>query len=552
MSFHSILWEASGSQEDAARLQREARGGIVPEPSCFSDLRLDRVVASIVGDAEQEYGLNRHFRELPGSLATVLYRQDVMRALADGDIHAAMRSFSLEMRRMRVCTDHAKRLHVPDARRKWMLDGAVCYGNAAVALEKALRPGAGTPRLCSEGLLSLHVWLSDYVSSEWFRAFHTESCALQVELEGIRYAVEVGKDRVTVHQDECDPAEDYAGMLAGLFSRLSGKSEPGQKSGVPDAGHLSFFTDLEMGLLEIRILAVLEKNNPVPFTHLSAWCRSYADGDNLVPSFVHAVLNRFDREIQFYLSVIAFTKELGRRGFCFSMPEVGDRIQHAGAGSDNRRRLMILDGYDLALAIREGTTPDGIVPNDCRLEDPERQMILTGPNQGGKTTYGRMLGQILWLASLGCPVPCRKAEVWLCDGIFTHFSVEEDMEMQSGRLQEELRRLGPILSQAGPDSLVVLNELFSTTTVRDALAMGQRILDQLDENGCFCLYVTHAGDLAKAGRRCVSLVAEVRSDNPDIRTFRVVRRPADGYAGAHAIARKYRLDYPSLKERLNA
>ncbi len=279
-----------------------------------------------------------------------------------------------------------------------------------------------------------------------------------------------------------------------------------------------------------------------------------------MPSFVHAVLNRFDREIQFYLSVIAFSEELGRRRFRFSMPEVGRRtgelrvneIQGKGTISDNRRRLMILDGYDLALAIREGTTSDDIILNDCRMEGPERQMILTGPNQGGKITYGRMLGQILWLASLGCPVPCRRAEVWLCDGIFTHFSVEEDMEMQSGRLQEELRRLGPILAKAGPDSLVILNELFSTTTVRDALAMGQRILDQLAEKGCFCLYVTHAGDLAKADTRRVSLVAEVRADNPDLRTFLVVRRPADGYAGTHAIARKYRLDYLALKERLNA
>ena len=545
MTFQSILWESSESQEAASRPYREITDGISSEPSCFKDLRLDRIVASIVGDAEQEYNLNRHFRVLPRSLSAVLYRQDVMRALADPDLHAAMMSFSLEMRRMRVCIAHAQRLHVPEACRKWMLDGAVGYGNAVSALEKALRVGMGSSERQAEGLLSLHAWLDDYVSSEGFRTFHAASCALQSEMEGIRYTVEVGKDRVTVVQEAADHTEDYAEKLASLFGKFSRVSDMA----------LSFFTDLEMGLLETRILAVIKKNNPVPFTHLSAWCKTYAEGDNLMPTFVHAVVNRFDREIQFYLSFLAFSEELGRHGFPLSMPEVGrpvDEARQEETISNNRRKLVILDGYDLALALRDGTTSDDIIPNDCRMVGPERQMILTGVNQGGKTTYGRMLGQILWLASLGCPVPCRKAEVWLCDGIFTHFSVEEDMEMQSGRLQEELRRLGPILSQAGPDSLVILNELFSTTTVRDALAMGQRILDRLAQAGCFCLYVTHVGELAKADMRRVSLVAEVRGDNPDVRTFRVVRRPADGYAGAHAIARKYRLDYSALKERMNA
>jgi hypothetical protein len=166
MTFQSILWESSESQADSTGLNREPGDGYFADPSCFSDLRLDRIAASIVGDADLEYGLNRHFRELPRSLATVLYRQDVMRALADADLHAAMMSFSLEMRRMRVCMDHAQHLHVPEACRKWMMDGAVVYEKAVTALEKALGSALSRTKVRAEGLLSLHVWLSDYVSSD--------------------------------------------------------------------------------------------------------------------------------------------------------------------------------------------------------------------------------------------------------------------------------------------------------------------------------------------------------------------------------------------------
>ncbi len=521
MTFQSILWDAGNPGEYA------------PEPACFKDLRLDRIIEAIVGDADEAYGLSRCFKTLPRFSATVRYRQAILKELAGINLRAAMESCSLEMRRMRACMDHSHALHVPDACRKWMLDAAVGYGNAVMALEAAL-----SCEPCAAGLASLHAWLHAYVASEWFQVFLAESSALQAELESIRYAVEVGKDRVVVLSERQDASEDYAESLSALFGKLTGQ---------PVRERLSFFTDLEMGLLETRVLAILARRHPDSFARLIAWCHRYAPGERLVPTFPDPVLLRFDQEIQFYLSVLSFSDDLERRGFRLSFPTVD-----GGPERGKTRQLAIRGGYDLALALREGISAKDLVPNDCVMEGPERQMILTGPNQGGKTTFARMLGQVLWLSALGCPVPCREASVWLCDGVFTHFSVEEDMEMQAGRLQEELRRLQPILGQVTPDSLVILNELFATTTTRDARVMGLEILDRLGKQDCFCLYVTHVGELAAENAMCASLVAGVREDDPDVRTFRITRRPADGYAGAHAIARKYQLDYRALKERLNA
>lgn len=149
--------------------------------------------------------------------------------------------------------------------------------------------------------------------------------------------------------------------------------------------------------------------------------------------------------------------------------------------------------YDMSMAILNRKRP---ITNELTVED-KSLFIITGANQGGKSTYLRSIGIAQVMMQCGMFVPADYYSNKLCDGIFTHFTRREDNTMNSGKLDEELGRMNQIINHIKRDSMLLLNESFATTTEREGSMIAYDLVNALHEEGVIIFTVTHLFEFTK-------------------------------------------------------
>ena len=144
--------------------------------------------------------------------------------------------------------------------------------------------------------------------------------------------------------------------------------------------------------------------------------------------------------------------------------------------------------------------PPAFQPNDCDLSPERRVLLLTGPNMAGKSTFLRQNALIVILAQAGLPVPADRARIGVVDRLFSRVGASDDLAGGRSTFMVEMTETAAILNQAGPRSLVVVDEIGRGTATLDGLAIAWAVLEALHER-CCCrtVFATHFHELARLG-----------------------------------------------------
>ena len=138
------------------------------------------------------------------------------------------------------------------------------------------------------------------------------------------------------------------------------------------------------------------------------------------------------------------------------------------------------------------------VPNDCDLSPDQRVLLLTGPNMAGKSTFLRQNALIVVLAQAGLPVPAESATIGAVDRLFSRVGAADDLARGRSTFMVEMTETAAILHQAGPRSLVVVDEIGRGTATLDGLAIAWAVLEALHSAiRCRTIFATHFHELAE-------------------------------------------------------
>ncbi|RPJ51247.1 MAG: hypothetical protein EHM21_03155, partial [Chloroflexi bacterium] len=449
------------------------------------------------------------------------------------------------------------------------------YVECVQGLSSALSEEQG--KLNSAGLLRLREWIRELESSARFQELAERLPELRKKTAGVTsISIGVNLDRqlrpfeATLLSINDQP---YTGSSDNFLNRLFGKQEDRFQASQEYQGIARLHT-VPAGLVDAIPQNYLagDRSNPliVPiFKDLDYILRRTVDPiARALKHFINVqshFLSTLEFELSFFLAGARLVQQMRAAGLPMCRAEIAPISERVFAARDL---------YNLALALRliggQANLSEIVVTNDAVFDEDGRILILTGPNQGGKTTFTQAVGLAQALFQVGYYVPARQARLSPADNVLTLFPMEERPQENVGRLGEEARRISQIFKVATRYSLVLLNEAMTTTSPGESIYLARDILRALRLYGVRAIFVTHLHELAEnidslhssstGDSKIASLVAgiaenpeETSADEPGKttrRTFKIRPAPPMGVSFARDIARRHGISYEQLAEEL--
>jgi DNA mismatch repair ATPase MutS len=549
----SLLWPNDVSSDAA------------PQSNLAADLNLRPLLRAIALTPQYEDHTRNLLLTLTTDPDTIAYRQAILADLRRTPSLVAQFTESLEAIQTLEAYLTAPQWNTNRLRQvAWRLSELERYVDAVVALDAILQSAGDV--LQSDGLNHLRRHMHQMITGSLFRQLQTELPALTEQIRGIR-SITIGINldaemrpiSATLLEANTSPIEDES-----MFSRIFGfgrsesvRSESGQ---LHDA---RFIAGIDESHIELD-----DRNSPfMPqlFKDLSdlldATCQPIIQALQKYTQINTRFLIALQQDIAFYLGAVAFCEHLQKAGLPLAEPEILP-VAAREAHIDGLYNINL--GLQYARSNQQRTAD--IVGNNLDFDADGRIFILTGPNQGGKTTYTQAAGLAQLLFQVGLPVPATHARLSPVDGIYTHFAVEERPNQEAGRLGEEARRLNRIFQHATRHSLVLLNESLASTSASESLYLAQDVVRALRLLGVRAIFATHLHDLAASAdemntntpgdSRIISVVSQVKiddtSDDTSItRTYVIEPGPPHSKSYAIELAGQYGIGFDQLRRKLS-
>ena len=343
---------------------------------------------------------------------------------------------------------------------------------------------AYAPRVSSAGLRRFFAMLQEELSDDYLKTVKRHVEALKFP-DGVPLSARLGKGNEGAGYFLCQRPQDGRPLMRRLLQR-----EPSYSYSLPPRDNYG-----ARAIGELRNRGLVRAANAV------------AQAAFHVESFFHALR----RELAFFVAAENLRQALQALGEPVSFPTPRPMEAHTF-----RARGL----YDAGLAL---TMRAKVVGNEIDAAS-KALIIITGANRGGKTTFLRSVGIAQLMMQAGLFAPAESMEANVVPGVFTHFKREEDKAMESGKFEEELRRMSQTVDWLSPHALLLCNESFSATNEREGSEIARQVVEALLAAGVKVFFVTHFYEFARhfhAAARADTLFLRAERLPDGTRTFKI-------------------------------
>jgi len=494
-----------------------------------TDLGLDTLLASVPFRCSESRELAKHvIVELSSDMDTVAYRQDVLaELLADARLRTSVQDYARSLSGL----DYKQANFRVSATWEKGLDALRSY-------REAVGSCPDLTSAASAGLREVGAYISAVARSSSFAELGAFLERIDT-MEGIDFRVYLDRSGRPVRMSALEVSERKPDRRerVPLLERWLGKKEEGQR--LRDARGPNELGKTVQEYMDREFTSIMMAYLP----HVRE---------------IIGLLNPLD----FYASFAEYFARLQDVGFDICRPALLPTDTRSMSAAAARNPLLVdaraLSDKSAGLPVlsRIKRHRKEVVPNDVAYDPDGDMFIITGPNNGGKTTYVKMVGLLQLMGQKGLLAAARTAEMSFVDGLYTHFVTPEDITKGEGRYKNELRRIRDVIEKATPCSLVILDEPCGGTSHEEGERQSLALLDGFHKLGCATYFTTHMHLLTRevdSGRypAARNLSVECTYDGTDIRYTYKVRPGAFGKSFGEEIARELGLMPEDITETIS-